>query len=324
MIEPRNMKIVTLTLNPAYDVHVQINEFRAGYENLADSVSRDIGGKGVNISRALRLNSGRLGTGTGHSAFVILGKDNFTEFMTGLEDEDIDVISLTLPGRIRENITIHPASGDETRLSFRGFTCPSGTLERVKELIRVESGDILTFTGSLPGGINKSEAVAFLKDLVRQGVRVVVDSKSITPTDLREIKPWLIKPNAEEIFDFFGKDADRNTAPDEKLLEQTALDISAAGIKNVMISLGGDGAMLASDRKLWRAKNPKIEAVSTIGAGDSSIAGFITAFSKNASPADCLREAVTYGTAACLTEGTNPPRPEDIDRIYGQVTVTAL
>lgn len=320
----RNMKIVTLTLNPAYDVHVQIGEFRAGHENLADSVSRDIGGKGVNISRALRLNSGRLGTGTGHSAFVILGEDNAADFREGLEDEDIDAITLTVPGRIRENITIHPAEGGETRLSFKGFTCPTGTLERVKELIRVGSGDILTFTGSLPGGIGKSEAVAFLKDLTRHGVKVVIDSKSISPSELREIKPWLIKPNAEEIFDFFGKDTDRNTSPDEKLLEKTALDVAASGIENVMISLGGDGAMLASDGKLWRAKNPKIDAISTIGAGDSSIAGFITAFSRNASKADCLREAVTYGTAACLTEGTNPPRPDDIKEIHEKVTVTVL
>ena len=91
-----------------------------------------------------------------------------------------------------------------------------------------------------------------------------------------------------------------------------------------MISLGGDGAILASDGKLWRAKNPKIDAISTIGAGDSSIAGFITAFSRNASKADCLREAVTYGTAACLTEGTNPPRPDDIREIHEKVTVTVL
>ncbi|MCI6842923.1 MAG: hexose kinase [Clostridiales bacterium] len=320
----KNMKIVTLTLNPAYDVHVQIGEFRAGHENLADSVSRDIGGKGVNISRALRLNSGRLGTGTGHSAFVILGEDNAADFREGLENEDIDTITLTVPGRIRENITIHPAEGGETRLSFKGFTCPTGTPERVKELISVGSGDILTFTGSLPGGIGKDAAISFLKDLTRQGVRVVIDSKSISPSDLREIKPWLIKPNAEEIFDFFGKDADRNTAPDEKLLEKTALDVAASGIENVMISLGGDGAILASDGKLWRAKNPKIDAISTIGAGDSSIAGFITAFSRNASKADCLREAVTYGTAACLTEGTNPPRPDDIKEIHEKVTVTVL
>ena len=320
----RNMKIVTLTLNPAYDVHVQIGEFRAGHENLADSVSRDIGGKGVNISRALRLNSGRLGTGTGHSAFVILGEDNAADFREGLENEDIDTITLTVPGRIRENITIHPAEGGETRLSFKGFTCPTGTLERIKELIRVGSGDILTFTGSLPGGIGKDAAISFLKDLTRQGVRVVIDSKSISPADLREIKPWLIKPNAEEIFDFFGKDADRNTAPDEKLLGKTALDVAASGIENVMISLGGDGAMLASDGKLWRAKNPKIDAISTIGAGDSSIAGFITAFSRNASKADCLREAVAYGTAACLTEGTNPPRPDDIKEIHEKVKVTVL
>ena len=108
--------ITTLTLNPAFDIHVSIKEFHAGRENLASSVTRDVGGKGIDISRALSENH------VPNRALVVLGSENAAEFREGLIREGLDFNELLYPGRIRENITIHPLSGDETRLSFKGFS----------------------------------------------------------------------------------------------------------------------------------------------------------------------------------------------------------
>jgi fructose-1-phosphate kinase PfkB-like protein len=86
------------------------------------------------------------------------------------------------------------------------------------------------------------------------------------------------------------------------------------GIENVMISLGAKGASLTCDEGAFFAEAPKIEPISTIGAGDSSIAGFLMGLSLGESYEDCLRRAVAFGTAACLTSGTRPPRASDVER----------
>lgn len=305
--------ITTLTLNPAFDIHAALTDFRAGHENLAEKVTRDIGGKGINISRALTENH------LPNRALVVLGSENAAEFREGLIREGLDFDELVYPGRIRENITIHPSSGDETRLSFKGFACDSGLLDRVDSLLATvaKEGDIVTFTGSLPGGISESDAEKFLISLRCRGVRVVIDSKSIRLDSLKRIKPWLIKPNAEELEAYFGE-------LDEDMMVEKAKELHSGGIGNVIISLGGDGALLVSDEGVFRAKPPKIDAVSTIGAGDSMIAGFIAAASLGINGGEALRLASAYGTAACLREGTNPPKSTDILSVKSKTNIEKL
>lgn len=298
--------ITTLTLNPAFDVHVGITVFRTGRENLAETVTRDVGGKGINISRALTEN------GISNIPFILVGKENGADFVGGLHSAGLDCRILECTGRIRENITIHPTDGEETRLSFKGFSCSPTILQKIEPLINTDG--IVTFTGSLPGGIQASDAEEFLIRLCEKGTKVVIDSKSISLEMLRRIKPWLIKPNAEECEAYFGKMT-------EQQLYRTAADLHAEGIANVMISLGSDGAVLAAEGKVYRAHVAKIEPLSTIGAGDSAIAGFIAA---DTVPEESLRRAVSYGTAACLREGTNPPLAADIERIYRTVTVEEI
>lgn len=295
--------ITTLTLNPAFDIHVNIGEFRVGRENLADTVTRDVGGKGINISRALLQN------GIQSKAIVAVGRENGDDFKRGLSCVGLECEFIECAGRIRENITVHPDSGAETRLSFKGFSCDGSLLEKTARLI--DANGILTFTGSVPDGISVQSVEDFLMRLRELGTKLVIDSKSVSLDMLRKIKPWLIKPNAEECEAYFGKMTGRE-------LYKTALRLHSDGIENVMVSLGGDGAILASEGKLYRAKVPKTAPVSTIGAGDSAIAGFIAC---DGDAAECLRLAVAYGTAACLREGTNPPLKNDIERIYSEISV---
>lgn len=296
--------ITTLTLSPAFDVHVSMEEFLPEHENLAQSVSRDVGGKGINIARALLEN------GVDNQSVVLVGMENEADFCRGLKEVGLNCKVIRCPGRIRENITIHPAVGAETRLSFKGFSCEASVLEQVEACI----GDsrIVTFTGSLPGGISSLDAEAFLLRLKEAGVQLVIDSKSISLPMLRRIKPWLIKPNEEEIAAYFGKEMD------EECLKEKAMELHREGIANVMISLGGDGAILASEGKLYRAYVPKIRVASTIGAGDSAIAGFV---SGGETPEERLLRAVSFGSAACLREGTNPPFAKDVEEIASQVRI---
>lgn len=307
------MKIYTITLNPAYDVHAYAEHFAPFHENLANVTSREAGGKGVNLSRALKNG------GTENTAVIVLGKDNCTEFKAELETAGLSALLLEKPGRIRENLTLHCADQPETRISFSGFAVDDSLLDEVAALLAVDSDTVITFTGRVASGMSMDKVKAFLKNLQNQGAKIVLDSKSFSVADIFEVQPWLIKPNQEEISEYLGCEV--NTI--EEAIEKAQI-FADHGITNVMVSLGEQGAMLLNDGKCYIATPPAINAVSTIGAGDSSLAGFIASAQRGDSAANCLQNAVTYGTAACLTEGSLPPTAADIEAIYPQVTVRQI
>lgn len=305
------MKIYTLTLNPAYDVHAFAKTLTLNCENLAQIESREAGGKGVNISRALC--NGQIP----NTAIVVLGKENGDEFKNAIST--MDCVLLEKEGRIRENLTFHLENGTETRISFAGFPVDDGILEEVLDNIAIKNDTIVTFTGRVPSGVGKDRVKEFLKALQKQGTRIVLDSKSFTVEDIFEIKPWLIKPNQEEISEYLG--CEIKTL--EQVLEKAAI-FTERGIINTMVTLGEKGAALLTQDKAYIATCPQIDAISTIGAGDSTIAGFIAGAYAGESANECLKTAVSFGTAACMTAGTLPPQKEDIDKIYAQICVSEI
>lgn len=307
------MKIYTITLNPAYDVHAFASHFEPFHENLAQVTSRQAGGKGVNLSRALKNG------GTENTAVVVVGRENGAEFKAELERAGLSTLLLEKPGRIRENLTLHCADAPETRISFSGFGVEDSLLDEVSGLLEVDSDTVITFTGRVASGMSMDRVKSFLKGLQAKGAKVVLDSKSFSLEDVFQVQPWLIKPNQEEISEYLG--CEISTVEDAR---QKAGVFAEHGIANVMVSLGEQGALLLCGGRCWMATPPVVEAVSTIGAGDSSLAGFIAAAQRGESADLCLKHAVAYGTAACLTEGTLPPEAEDIAAIYPKVQVTQL
>jgi len=307
------MNIYTLTLNPAYDVHAQTEQFLPQHENFAQIRSREAGGKGVNISRALK------NAGIEHTAVVVIGNENQREFQDALHSCGLKCLYFERPGRVRENLTVHNRDGQETRISFSGFRGDDRLLEEINEKLHVQEDTVVTFTGRVPEGIRKGAVMDFLLGLKKKGARLVLDSKSLSLTDVYALQPWLIKPNQEEISEYF--------ACQVRSLEEAgkkAQEFLSKGIENVMISLGAQGALLATDVESVVALPPAITPVSTIGAGDSSIAGFLAAASAGCPAEDCLRHAVAFGTAACLTEGTQPPELAVIQKLLTEIQTERL
>jgi 1-phosphofructokinase family hexose kinase len=296
-------------------VHCFSENFQPYHENLARITNNEAGGKGVNISRALTV------CGTENLAFVVLGEENGESFARAMRADGMTYRTITVAGRIRENITIHTDGADETRISFFGFDAPSDLLSQVEDALlpRIDGDTVVTLTGRNPSGVGIEETKAMLRKFAVSGAKLVIDSRSFALSDLVEMKPWLIKPNQEEISAYLG----REIGTLDEVVE-AAKKLHEDGIENVMISLGSTGALLVSDEGVFSAKPPRIEALSTIGAGDSSIAGFLAASSEGRSAKDCLCRAVAYGTAACLTEGTKPPRREDVVRVMGEIAVKTM
>lgn len=307
------MKIITLTLNPAIDVHCHTHSFRPYKENHCTVTARDCGGKGVNISRALQDN------GVENLAFAVLGQENGADFRNSLISDGMTLREVFVPGRIRENITLHCDDSDETRISFEGFSVSADLIGRVQETLddEIAEGTVVTFTGSNPKGLSMGDVKALLRNWTAEGARIVIDSRSFSLADLIDMKPWLIKPNQEEISAYLGREIE---SADEVIA--AAKDLHEKGIENVMISLGSKGALLVCKEGVFEAVPPKVKALSTIGAGDSSIAGFLSRAEDSA--AIRLRTAVSFGTAACLTSGTKPPLPEDVAAVFEQVSVNEL
>lgn len=297
------MKIYTLTLCPAYDVHAVAENFTCGKENLVTVTSREAGGKGINISRALKS------MGVETVAVVLLGEENSAEYETLIKKDRLSPVIIHTGGRIRENLTIHH-SGGETRISHRGADAPSELVELLKSKISPAPCDILTLTGRLPEGITPRDLYPYLKELRDSGIKLIIDSRSYGVEDISALRPWLIKPNREEIVEYVGENIDGLS---EVVWYRD--DLLSLGAENVLLTLDRDGAALITQNNTLTLHAPEVKVISTIGAGDSSIAGFIYAYVIGTELGEALRYSVAFGSAATLTDGTMPPRADDIKRI---------
>ena len=294
------MKIYTLTLSPAYDVHAVADRFIKGKENLVTVTSREAGGKGINISRAL------LSAGVDSVPVLLLGEENSTEYEAAVQKDGLSPIIIHTHGRIRENLTIHHEGG-ETRISYRGADAPRGLSALLKSRISPAPCDILTVTGRLPEGITPRELYPYLKELRDCGVELVIDSRSYKKDDIAALRPWLIKPNREEIAEYSGGGIDGLS---EVVWHRD--ELLSLGAENILLTLDSEGAALVTENDTLTLHAPEVNAISTVGAGDSAIAGFIYAYAGGMGLGEALRYSVAFGSAATLTEGTKPPRREDI------------
>lgn len=306
------MNVITLTMSPAFDVHCKAETLTLHQENFAHILSTEAGGKGVNLSRALRV--GKVPT----TSVVVLGEENEALFRHCLQKEGLPFLGLTVSGRIRENMTFHEEGKPETRISFSGFCATDDLIDRIEAQILplCEQDTVLTLTGRIPEGISMERIHRFLSWIREKGVRTVVDSRSFDKENLLRAKPYLIKPNEEEIVSYTGK-----TITTLSEAADASHELFAHGIENVMITLGPLGAVLCCPTGTYVATAPKLHVRSTVGAGDSAIAGFLSALSMGSDPTQCLKTAVAFGSAACLREGTTPPLPQDVERLLGEISV---
>lgn len=302
-----NMRIFTVTLNPAFDIHYEMNSLTPGTEQYARRVIREAGGKGINTARALTAN------GVENTAYAVIGEENAPAFLTLLEKDGVTCRPVYVPGAIRENITLHPDHQPETRISLNTFTLDPSVLNTIYDMLTADgnAGDLLSFAGRVPRGITGAQVCSFLARLSRFGFRLIVDSNSMTRAQLAEIRPWLIKPNESELTALCGVGDP---------LDQARQLVGQQAAQQVLVTLGGAGSLFCTaDFAQWitvpRLENP----VSTIGAGDSTIAGFLAAVRQGLPREEWAPAAAAWGTAACMTEGTRPPRPADIRKIMASV-----
>lgn len=259
-------KVATITLNPAYDLVGFCPNIEVGDVNLVKMAGLHAAGKGINVARVLN----DLGIDVCVSGF--LGKQNSEGFTQLFKKMDVDNQFKMIAGKTRINVKLTENNGEVTDLNFSGFTVhPEDWQLFSQHTIKLFNHfDMISVNGSLPEGIAPDRFAAWLKSLVHICPRVVFDSSREAFNIGLQAKPWLIKPNDKELSMWLGRDLNGVTD-----VVSTAKKLVAEGIKNVVVSLGSEGAVWITKNEAWVARPPVCDVVSTVGAGDSMVAGLM-------------------------------------------------
>jgi 1-phosphofructokinase family hexose kinase len=277
-----------------------MDDFFVNRENFSSKTTVFPAGKGVNVAKAIKE------IGSKYALYVLLGRENADKFEQLLRTSKIDYLPFYCDGKIRENISIHAKNIKETRICSNEFNATNidcaKILEEIDSISTAE--DIIVFSGRLPTNISSKFISKYLSKLSKKGCRLIIDSASFTIDDYKEIKPYLIKPNECEI-SIFG---DTETSAIKSLLQ--------SGVENIALSKGEKGIEYVNNQTHISITPPSINALSTVGAGDSSVAGFAYALSMGFNTKDSVKFAVACGSACCLTDGGMPPNKNDIMKIF--------
>lgn len=310
--------IVTLTPNPSLDRTVTLTApLERGAVQRAASVLSQAGGKGVNISRA--------SVAAGIPSIAVLPAERHDPYVLELLGDGIDCRPVANTGSLRMNITISEPDGTTTKLNSPGPSVTQQVLDDLSEALRhrADTADWMVLAGSLPPGA----PVEWYADLVTMlrgaGARVAVDASDAPLRALVErlpaAAPHLMKPNGEELASVTGADQEV-LERDPRATAAAARTLVADGVETVLASLGGNGAVLVNADGAWHATPPPTDVVSTVGAGDSSLFGYLLGDLRHAGPTDRLALAVAYGSAAAALPGTTIPHPSQVHPDLVRVT----
>ena len=283
--------IVTVTCSPAVDYVVELPSFREGEINRAAKENIFPGGKGINVSRVLS-NFGIPSLATG-----FLGGFTGNYILERLKEEGIMCDFVRVDGITRVNWKI--AAPVETAIDGVGPNYNEQDIEELFEkLCNRERGDIICFCGKFPKTMTDEQYVNLLSKLHEKGIQFVVDTYGKRLLQALPFHPFLVKPNKEEL-----EETLEVSLNDDESLKKAAFDLILKGAEQAMVSLGEDG-LLYVDRQgnVIKVKAPQGNVVNTVGAGDSTVAGFLYGFTKGLSKTEIIRFACCAGSASAFSE----------------------
>ncbi|MCQ4262323.1 1-phosphofructokinase [Stutzerimonas stutzeri] len=259
-------RVLTVTLNPALDLTVQLPSLRMGEVNRSESLQVHAAGKGLNVAQVL--------ADLGHQLTVtgFLGESNPQAFEQLFAARDFTDEFVRVAGETRSNLKLAETDGRVTDINGPGLAVSEGQCDELLARLQrlAPAHDLVVVAGSLPRGIDSQWFVQLLNSLKELGVRVALDTSGAALRDGLATRPWLIKPNEEELAEARGVDLTGSSA-----LLAEARRLQAEGIEHVVVSQGANGVSWFSPSAALHAQPPKVQVVSTVGAGDSLLAGML-------------------------------------------------
>ncbi|WP_164014794.1 1-phosphofructokinase family hexose kinase [Pyxidicoccus trucidator] len=309
--------IVTLTLNPAIDVATSVPEVTPEHKLRCGPARMDPGGGGINVARVVRELGGESiavytrGGPTGHLLEHLL------------EEKGLLRRSIPVEGYTRESFTVaEGTSSREYRFILPGPTLSEREWQRCLDAVAevAVGAAFIVASGSLPPGVPEDFYARLARMGKRQDVRVVVDTNGPPLRAALEEGVFLAKPNRRELKDLTGMKTE-----DLATQAEAARELVARGRAEVLaVSMGADGALLTTREGQLRATPPPVETHSSVGAGDSFVAGLTLALARGKTPEDALRWGIAAGTAALLSQGTDLCHRADAERLFALVKPVAL
>lgn len=306
--------IITVTMNPAVDKTVEIENFRIGAVNRISSLRLDAGGKGINVSKTVKaiggssLASGLLAGGAG-------------QFIKGyLDQAGIDNDFVFIKGETRTNVkVVDRVNHTNTDINEPGPVVSAediGQLER-KVFDCLNRDSLLILSGSIPANVSAGIYKGWIERARKAEARVLLDADGELMREGIKAEPYLIKPNINELERLMGRRLESVES-----IAGAAKSLIGTGIKVIAVSLGAEGAIFANESCIIHAEGLKVEVRSTVGAGDAMVAALAVALERDYSFEKAVALSVAAGTANVATEGTQPPALADVMQYEGLVRIS--
>lgn len=306
--------ILTVTLNPSVDTSYTLDNLSLGNVNRVEKVIKTPGGKGLNVSKVLnKLGSEIMATGFlgGKSGEFIKDKLSTLKILSNFSQVSGDTrtcIAIISKTEITEILEKGPLiSGDEWSNFKKDF----------QKLLIGKS--CVALSGSLPQGLSQNSYTELMQISSEMGVKVFLDTSGKTLQTALEAKPFFIKPNQDEIEDLFGI----KILSEEDLIYHGKL-LLKKGIENILITLGGKGAIFFNKDGIYRCLIPKVEIKNTVGSGDSTVAGFIHGFEHGASIEDTLRLSLACGTSNAMLDITGDIDLKMVEKLKLEIKIEKI
>ena len=307
------MKIATITLNPAIDQTVSVNNVRLNTVNRGQAIRFDASGKGVNVASFL-ADYGIDSVVTGY-----LGRENvdlFEQFfaLKGIEDRFVRI-----PGSTRINVkVVDEARQETTDINMPGLTPSQEAIATLMDIIEslTSSCDWFILSGSLPPHVPPMSYATIITQLKRYKKSILLDTSGEALREGIQAGPTIVKPNIEELAYLVGHDLTSNAD-----IQQAAYALLNEDIVFVVVSMGKQGALLVTQDTTLLATPPAVQVKKTFGAGDAMVAGLVAAQVQGLSIADSGRLATAFAVSAITQLGYTLPSRDTLTRYYEQVDV---
>ena len=298
--------IYTLTVNPSLDYIVDVEHFKTGEVNRTKGEKIYPGGKGINVSIVLQ-NLGIENKALGFTAGFTGSEIERLLVQKGVNTDFLHIKN----GLSRINVKLR--SDEESEINGSGPKIGKDDIDALfAKLEKLSEGDTLVLAGSIPSSLPQTFYSDIMAHLKPKNVRFVVDATNDLLKKSLDYNPFLVKPNNHELGEIFGVKLETR----EDVIPY-ALKFREMGAQNVLVSMAGKGAVLASaDGKVYEHDAPKCTLVNSVGAGDSMVAGFITGFINTASYEEALKMGLCAGTASASLEEL--ATKEDVEKILKQ------
>jgi 6-phosphofructokinase 2 len=305
--------IITLTLNPCLDNYISVSGIEPNETTRSRPVTQYAGGKGINVSRAINEMGGET------VAFGLIGGEEGHTLTSLLFAEGVPASFTPIAGDTRACFIITDDSTDrQTRISPPGpHVSPEETKKVLAQMWQLKhKPDLLVCGGSVPPGIPGDVYVVIIKEAHRHGIRTILDSSGDHLKEGIKARPFLIKPNVREAEELLGRELST-----EKDIIRAGKDIVSMGVEIAVISRADKGLIAVSAREIVKAVPPKVEVISTVGAGDCTVAGLALKLAAGESLNEACRLAVAMGTAAVLSAGTGLAKKAQVKKLLPLVKV---